>query len=167
MSEAAVDEKQMALLKKQAKKLDVELVGAEAVNDTSYLTEEQLRDADIRANVDAMEAFNGRVAWFGKDERWMGLGVWRGGVVVGLDTEGQYELIGASIGDALCALVDEEEEPKRRKQLIQMGFKCSSTREEAEQALEGMESPNDVRNALYEEFKAKGTKKAKTKPKNK
>lgn len=80
--------------------------------DTSYLTEEDLADPDIRANVQAMAETNERILWAAEEDGELAFGYWQGAdgsqVIVSLDSEGQYTVVpGRNITEALCASVSE------------------------------------------------------------
>lgn len=80
--------------------------------DTSYLTEEDLADPDIRANVQAMAETNERILWAAEEGGELAFGYWQGAdgsqVIVSLDSEGQYMVVpGRNITEALCASVSE------------------------------------------------------------
>lgn len=127
-----------------------------APSDTSYLNERHRADPDIMANVEAMAATNQRIAWFGHDQEGF-LGLWRGegegalerAPVVRLDTEGQYEIIAATIGDFLAVSMSRGEFNSAREELIEVGFTVAASHGDIWKALEGAESPNDYRHVLY------------------
>src|SRR4051812_37223145 len=85
-------------------------------SDTSYLTRADRANPDIVANVSAMAVTNKLIAWFGKDSEGY-VGLWRGpkqrpietAPVVRLDSEGQYEIVAATIPDYLAISVPEDE----------------------------------------------------------
>ena len=83
-----------------------------------------------------------------------------------LDTEGQYEFVARTVGDALCSLGDMDDFAKNKKKFTKLGFVCTAKTFDDiyNGAVEGRdERPNDVRNQIYESNLAGPTKKAKGK----
>jgi hypothetical protein len=127
-------------------------------SDTSYLTKADLANPDIVANVTAMAVTNKLISWFGKDEQGY-VGLWRGpkntpleiAPVVRLDSEGQYEIVAATIPDYIASSVEDEALEDTRDALVEAGFKVSKTREEIWKNNEKFtDDPNEFRNTLYE-----------------
>lgn len=146
-------------LSELAESLELELVDDPAwaePSDTGYLTAEERNDPDIMANVEAMTATNGRIAWFGRDMEGY-LGLWRGAEdtplerapVVRLDSEGQYDLVAATIADSLVISADADEFDTHRASLVAAGFTVAATPDAIWDALSPFDSPNDHRHALY------------------
>ncbi len=131
-------------------------------SDTSYLSAQERKDPDIMANVDAMTATNGRIAWFGRDMEGF-LGLWRGSEdtpldrapVVRLDSEAQYDLVAATIADSLVISADADEFDTHRASLVAAGFAVAATPDAIWDALAPFESPNDHRHALYLEARTR------------
>ncbi|MFI8619137.1 hypothetical protein ACIGHN_26925 [Acidovorax sp. NPDC077693] len=141
--------------------LDLELVDDPQwiePSDTSYLNDSDQADPDIMANVEAMAATNKLIAWFGRDHEGF-VGLWRGAEdqpldrapVVRLDSEGQYNIVAATIPDYLAISMPEEEFESSRQVLVAAGFKVTASDTEIWEALNDAESPNDFRYALYNE----------------
>lgn len=91
--------------------------------DDSYLTEDDLADPAVRANVFAMAETNALIVWVAEEDGERAYGYWDGPpgesspgpVLVALDTEGEYmTLPGRTLTEALCAdavrFEDDEEE---------------------------------------------------------
>ena len=91
--------------------------------DDSYLTEDDLANPDVRANVLAMAETNALIVWVAEEDGERAYGYWDGPpgesapgpVLVALDTEGEYmTLPGRTLTEALCAdavrFEDDEEE---------------------------------------------------------
>jgi hypothetical protein len=131
-------------------------------SDTSYLNDSDRADADIMANVEAMDATNNLIAWFGRDQEGF-VGLWRapGGLplerapVVRLDSEGQYSLVAATVPDYIAISVDEEAFSDTRVALLAAGFNVAASREEIWNALEGIGDPNAFRHNLYNQGRAR------------
>jgi hypothetical protein len=133
-------------------------------SDTSYLNEKDRANPDIMANVEAMAATNALIAWFGRDAEGF-VGLWRGpkntplerAPVVRLDTEGQYEIEGATVADYLLLAVGDDEEEEAQGLLEELGLKPSKSRKAAQKAIDklGASQVNDHRNTLYEQARAK------------
>jgi hypothetical protein len=127
-------------------------------SDMSYLTAKERKDPDIMSNVDAMLATNELISWFGRDMEGF-LGLWRGpkntpleqAPIVRLDSEGQYDLVAASIGDYLAISTDADEFDAQREAIVAAGFPVGRTPEAIWEALAGFEDPNDFRHVLYNE----------------
>jgi hypothetical protein len=127
-------------------------------SDMSYLSAKEREDPDIMSNVDAMLATNELISWFGRDmEGYVGL--WRGpkntplekAPIVRLDSEGQYDLVAATIGDYLAISTDADEFDEHRAAIVAAGFTVGQTPEAIWDALAGFEGPNDFRHVLYNE----------------
>lgn len=127
-------------------------------SDMSYLTAKEREDPDIMSNVDAMLATNELISWFGRDMEGF-LGLWRGpkntplesAAIIRLDSEGQYDLVAATIGDYLVISTDADEFDTQREAVAAAGFTVSKTPDEVWAALGGFEDPNDFRHVLYNE----------------
>lgn len=141
--------------------LELELVDDPAwsePSDTSYLSAAERENPDIMANVDAMTATNTLISWFGRDMEGF-VGLWRGpgntplasAPVVRLDTEGQYDLVAATIGDYLAISTDADDFDVYRKALVDCGFVVADSPDAIWAALESCDSPNDHRRRLYNE----------------
>jgi hypothetical protein len=125
-------------------------------SDHSYLSDEERKDPSIMANVEAMNKTNGLISWFARDQEGY-VGLWRGpqnqacelAPVVRLDTEGEYELVATTIGDYVAASVDEDDFDDAKAALAGAGFAVRDSVEAIWKSLEGLESPNDYRNKLY------------------
>lgn len=127
-------------------------------SDTSYLNETDRADPDIMANIDAMNATNKLIAWFGRDQEGGFVGLWRGpgntplegAPVVRLDNEGQYQIMAATVPDYLAlADMDEDNFNDARLALLAVGFKVSASRDEAWGKIDGLSNPNAFRKELY------------------
>jgi hypothetical protein len=131
-------------------------------SDMSYLSEEDRANPDIMANVAAMLATNELIAWFGRDMEGF-VGLWQGpkktplaeAPVVRLDSEGQYEIVAATVGDYLAISVAEDELDQARDALVAAGFSVAESSEAIWDAAEAFDDPNDYRNTLYESARAK------------
>ncbi len=125
-------------------------------SDMSYLTAKERVDPDIMSNVDAMLATNELISWFGRDMEGF-LGLWRGpkntpleqAPVVRLDSEGQYDLVAATVGNYMAISADADEFVEQRTALVAAGLAVASTPEEIWEALAQFEDPNDFRRGLY------------------
>jgi hypothetical protein len=128
----------------------------EEPSDTSYLTAADRANADIMANVEAMDATNELIAWFGRDQDGF-VGLWQGPdrrplsccPVVRLDTEGQYELIAATVADYIVVSIEQDSFQEARYALQEAGFRVAESREAIWKALESFDEPNDLRHRLY------------------
>ena len=145
--------------------LELELVDDPAwsePSDTSYLTDEDRANPDIMANVEAMAATDALIAWFGQDMVGF-VGLWRGpdgtplteAPVVRLDTEGQYELVAATVGDYIAVSVDEEDFDEARDALLGQGFQVAPSVDAIWASVEPLDCPNDFRHRLYNEARAR------------
>ncbi|HSO32088.1 MAG TPA: hypothetical protein VLT33_06220 [Labilithrix sp.] len=129
-------------------------------SDTSYLSAAERANPDIASNVAAMAETNKLVSWFGKDMEGF-VGLWRGpddrpvaaAPVVRLDTEGQYGIVAATIGDYLAISVDADDFAATRAALIRAGFEVGASADAIWSALDAFDDPNDYRNELYEEHR--------------
>lgn len=129
-------------------------------SDTSYLNETARADPDTMANVEAMDATNKLIAWFGRDQEGGFVGFWRGpentplerAPVVRLDNEGQYDLVAATVPDYI-AVADMEEDrfDDARAALLAVGFEVATSRDEIWKKLDGMSDPNAFRGELYDQ----------------
>lgn len=127
-------------------------------SDMSYLTAKERKDPDIMSNVDAMLATNELISWFGRDMEGF-LGLWRGpkntpldkAPIVRLDSEGQYDLVAATVGDYLAISTDADEFDESRKAIAKAGFTVAESPDAIWEALAGFEDPNDFRHVLYNE----------------
>lgn len=140
-------------------RLDLELVddpGWDEPSDVSYLSQDERRDPDVMANVEAMGQTNELIDWFGRDmEGYVGL--WRGpdrmpredAPVVRLDTEGQYDLLSVGIGNYLAVAASEEDFETNRFLLLEAGFSVEPTPDDVGAALIRFASPNEHRHVLY------------------
>jgi hypothetical protein len=137
-------------------------------SDTSYLTKADLANPDIVANISAMAVTNKLISWFGKDAEGY-VGLWRGpqnraldkAPVVRLDSEGQYELVAATIPEYIAISVPEDELELTREALVEAGFQVGKTREEIWNKLEPFtDDPNDFRDKLYEAAKKTASERA-------
>jgi hypothetical protein len=125
-------------------------------SDTSYLNDADRANPDIMANVDAMDATNKLIAWFGRDDEGF-VGLWRGPAnvslprapVVRLDTEGQYSLVAATVPDYLAISADEDDFDETRDALVAAGFAVAASPDEIWSALAGLTDPNVYRHGLY------------------
>lgn len=126
-------------------------------SDTSYLTEEDRANPDIAANVEAMAATNGMIAWIGRDSEGF-IGLWRGpeatpvdlSCVVRLDTEGQYRIVSRTLADYLLISGDHSEFHSHRRTLIALGFRASESVDQIWSSVESVaQEPNEFRNKLY------------------
>jgi hypothetical protein len=125
-------------------------------SDTSYLNDTDRADPDIMANVEAMDATNKLIAWFGREHEGF-VGLWRGPTnlpleqapVVRLDTEGQYALVAATVADYVAVSVKEEAFGMTRTALVAVGFTVASSHEEVWRALKDLPDPNVYRDELY------------------
>lgn len=133
-------------------------------SDTSYLSDADRTDPDIMANVEAMDATNKRIAWFGRDQEGGFVGLWRDpennslerAPVVRLDNEGQYELVAATVPDYIAVSdMDEEIFDATRATLLAVGFKVAASRDEIWEALNGFSDPNAFRHELYNQGRAR------------
>src|SRR5258706_6694553 len=131
-------------------------------SNTSYLNDSDRADPDIMANVEAMDATNKLIAWFGRDQEGF-VGLWRGpgslplerAPVVRLDSEGQYSLVAATVPDYIAISVDEEAFNDARAALLAAGFNVAASREEIWDALHGIGDPNVFRDNLYNQGRAR------------
>jgi hypothetical protein len=131
-------------------------------SESSYLTDAHRADPNIMANIEAMEATNKLIAWFGRDfEGYVGL--WRGPTglpfdeapVVRLDSEGQYSLVAATVPEYLAISVRKEAFEDSHVALIAVGFGLRSSRKEIWAAIDRKTSPNEYRHALFNEGRAR------------
>ena len=127
-------------------------------SDTSYLNENDRADPDIMANVDAMEATNKLIAWFGRDQEGGFVGLWQGpentplehAPVVRLNNEGQYEIVAATVPDYIAiADMDEENFDNARSALLAVGFNVAASRDEIWEKIGEMNSANAFRHEIY------------------
>ena len=131
-------------------------------SDMSYLNEKDRANPDIMANVEAMLATNELIAGFGRDMEGF-VGLWQGpkrtpldeAPVVRLDTEGQYAIVAATVGDYLAISVAEKKLAQTRDALVAVGFSVAESREAIWAALDAFDNPNDYRNTLYKSARAK------------
>lgn len=125
-------------------------------SNTSYLTTEDRSNPDILSNVEAMTATNKLIGWFGKDRDGF-VGLWQGRdkrhlsscPVVRLDSEGQYELVAATVADYIAVSMDDEEFENARAVLLDAGFQVEESRETIWNALASFDQPNEFRHQLY------------------
>ena len=125
-------------------------------SDTSYLSDADRADPDIMANVEAMDATNKLIAWFGRDDQGF-VGLWRSSAglpmerapVVRLDSEGQYSLVAATVPNYFAISVQDEAFNDARVALVAAGFEVAASREEIWSALAGVAKPNAYRHELY------------------
>lgn len=125
-------------------------------SDTSYLNERDRANPDIMSNVDAMNATNALIDWFGRDMEGF-VGLWRGpsntpreqAPIVRLDSEGQYSLVATNIGDYLAISTDEDDFDDNRAALIAAGFTVAASRDDIWGSLDHFVSPNAYRHTLY------------------
>jgi hypothetical protein len=131
-------------------------------SDTSYFNDNDRANPDIMANVEAMDATNKLIAWFGRDQEGF-VGLWRqpGGLplerapVVRLDSEGQYSLVAATVPDYIAISVDDDAFSETRASLVAAGFNVAASREEIWDALDGIGDPNAFRHKLYNQGRAR------------
>ena len=134
----------------------------EEPSDASYLTVDDKANPDIMSNVEAIAATNKLIAWFGRDQEGF-VGLWQGPdnrplsncPVVRLDTEGQYELIAATVADYIAVSIDEDDFEDVREALIGAGFKVEESHDAIWKALENFDDPNDFRHGLYNQARKK------------
>jgi hypothetical protein len=128
-------------------------------SDVSYLNEDDRANPDIMANVDAMAATNGLIAWFGRDSEGF-VGLWRGpenrplpdAPIVRLDSEGQYSIVAKSVGDYLAISADHDAFDHTRERLVAAGFVVRESPDAIWAAVEAEEAAaNKHRHALYNE----------------
>jgi len=125
-------------------------------SDFNYLKEDHRADPDIMANFEAMNATNQFISWFGRDHEGF-VGLWRGpdntptelAPVVRLDSEGQYNLLALTVPDYIAASVMDEDFDDTRAALLAVGFKVAASRRDIWAELDGLNDPNAVRHALY------------------
>lgn len=131
-------------------------------SDTSYMTPEDKANPDIMSNVEAMDATNGLIAWFGRDQEGF-VGLWQGPdkrelsncPVVRLDTEGQYELVACTVADYIPVSVDEDEFANAREVLMDAGFEVSESRDAIWNSVPNLNEPNNFRHKLYNQARQK------------
>jgi hypothetical protein len=130
-------------------------------SDTSYLKEKDRKNPDTMANVEAMSATNRLIAWFGKDDIGY-VGLWRGesnrplteAPVVRLDTEGQYDIVAATVPDYIAISVSKRDFDATREALVKAGFEVAGDRDAVWAKLEAFhDDPNEFRDALYRKNK--------------
>ena len=129
-------------------------------SDTSYLSPKERKDPDIASNVEAMDATNKLIAWLGR-ARVGFVGLWRGprdrpldkAPVVVLDTEGQYEVVSATVADFIAISVDDEDLDDTIKVLVAAGFSPRKSHKAIWKALDAFkgDNPNEYRHLLYNE----------------
>jgi len=133
-------------------------------SDMSYLSADDRANPDVMSNVDAMNAMDEYIAWFGRDGDGGWFGLWCGTAggpvsdapIVHLDSEGQYQLTARSVGDLVVITVydetgDDEEFARVRSSLTEAGFRVSESAEKIYESLRGVENPGDVHSRLYNE----------------
>lgn len=146
----------------------------EQVNDTSYLTEDDLARPDVRANVAAIDDVIARAVWVARDDEGRFLGYWlegrepgagvAGAPIVAYDTEGQFEIVpGASLAEA-CAYLGawddaDDADPvwdDARTAFAEAGIPFSvETQGELDDAADAVDPrPEDLHAARYEELMA-------------
>lgn len=136
--------------------------------DVSYLSEKQLNDPDIAANIKAIAAVSQYISFVAATEDSEYIGYWRGpqtggllqAPIVCLDNEGQFNAIaGRNIAEALLGLLYNANTFTNFKQLIEdagMSIPYSSYREipfleDSKDA--AYVSPSDLHKKLYYEFR--------------
>lgn len=155
----------MTELEALVESLELELVDDPAwpePSDTGYRSAAEREKPDIMADVEAMTATNALISWFGRDMEGF-VGLWRGpgntplasAPVVRLDTEGQYDLVAATIGDYLAISADADDFGVYRQALVDCGFTVADSPDAIWAALESFDSPNDHRHRLYNEGRAR------------
>ena len=131
-------------------------------SDTSYLSAKDRENPDIMSNVEAMAATNKLIAWFGRDMEGF-VGLWRGpdsaplekAPVLRLDSEGQYDMVAATIGDYLLISASGDDFAANRTTLVEAGFDVASSPDAIWDALDGFACPNDYRHVLYNEARVR------------
>lgn len=132
-------------------------------SDFSYLNDSDRANPDIMANVEAMQANNKLIAWFGRDQEGF-VGLWQGpsdlplerAPVVRLDSEGQYSLVAATVPDYIQISVDDEAFSDTREALLAAGFRVAASREQIWDVLDGIsDDPNEYRRNLYNQGRAR------------
>ena len=127
-------------------------------SDASYLNDADRANPEIMDTVAATAATNELIAWFGRDNEGY-VGLWRGPShhplsrppVVRLDTDGQYELVAATVPDYLAMGFSPDAFDHKRAVLISAGFEVAASRDAIRAALTPFESPNEYRYRLYNE----------------
>jgi hypothetical protein len=134
-----------------------------APSDTSYLNERDRADPDVMANIEAMAETNALIDWFGRDFEGF-VGVWRGptgregGPIVRLDSEGQYRLRAATVGDYLAIEMPPARVDRAREALRSVGFEVGASEDEIFNRLDAFDpddDPQSFRHARYNEGRAR------------
>lgn len=133
-----------------------------------YLSEEDLKNPDIRANVKAVDEVFAHCTFVATDDNGNLIGYWRGpeklpldqAPVVRFDTEGQFTLLdGLHITEAVAAdmtFEDDEKFSELRAAFEKMGVAFSSSHRDtlARHAHPPSESPDEMHQRLYEKYLA-------------
>jgi len=131
----------------------------EEPSDSSYLSEDERKDPEIMANIDALTETNKFVHWFGRDTEGF-VGFWRGPSskpinecpVVRLDTEGQYMLVAMTIPDYILVTTQEEEFEETSKALTKAGFKVSKLVEDIDAAVDAIAEEDSPQTYLFNKY---------------
>jgi hypothetical protein len=135
-------------------------------SERSHLSAAQPEDPAMVAICEAADETNALITWFGEGEDQVSVGLWRGpeqtpldrAPVVVLDTESEYWLVAATVGDYLlsaagCAAFDEYQ-----PLLAAAGMAVSATWEEiitqVARFLEAATDPNEFFDSRHEERRA-------------
>lgn len=72
-----------------------------------------------------------------------------------LDSEGQYDVVAATIGDYLRVSASGDDFAANRTTLVEAGFDVGPSPDAISEALDGFACPNDYRHLLYNEARVR------------
>jgi hypothetical protein len=132
-----------------------------------YLSAEDRANPDIASNVLASEQIMAKVAWFWEDDDSNLSGYWLGDdadlpsnpIVVGYDSEGQFSCEGAiTLGDLIASkqsMADDDRYLELASEVAAAGLRVTVPTLKASYAVARPIDPNEMRNKLYYQERAK------------
>jgi hypothetical protein len=130
--------------------------------DTSYLSAEDLANADTAANVRAISEVHALIAYIAVDDEDQYLGYWRGpdnrkvadSPLVFFDNEGQFELCpGSTFAEAVLSRVSEDDFEELREWFGELGIEIAAESQDDLPSPKMTDTPDKLHGELYRRYK--------------